>query len=209
MNWKQLTNRPGTDKAKRMAIRLLIAGIVMMAVFLVSGIYNYFGDTKTIIIDVIHTGETPGNMYKSMQFSFGDYVTGIYGKLSYRPASLFTFFMLYNIGGLYLIDFLYFTIISILLFNTINKPGFTATSFLASNKILLTISFITIGMFIFKGLFFLLVANRLLLNSTHNTFRLTTPNSQLLYLFFGILLMIYVYFPNSNNALKPGQPLTN
>ncbi len=66
----------------------------------------------------VYTPQIREQMYHSVQFSFGNFITGREGTLYYQASSFIDFIVLYKVGGMDVIDYVFVLVITILVYSS-------------------------------------------------------------------------------------------
>jgi hypothetical protein len=161
MNWKKLFYTPPSEmtpaKVKMQAVAFLALGVFYMLLFLYYCINSYYRDSGMLL--KVNAYNVPQKLYKSVDFDFGHYVTGVEGTLYYKPSSIVDFFVLETIGGRSnVIDFLFILVCSILIYNSISTITERNPFSKGRVKTFLIIAFVTLGTGLVKSYFALFVA---------------------------------------------------
>ncbi len=102
MNWDTLLNpmlkKINAKKVKEQVTGFLWLGMVLLALFLIFCIWEYYYGDKIIMLTV-YTRQLHEKVYHNIQFNFGNFVTGTEGTLYYKASSFIDFIVLYKVGG--------------------------------------------------------------------------------------------------------------
>jgi hypothetical protein len=180
--------------------------VTLLILYFIFSMYSYFGEDKIILLkaEALHTQQ---KLYKDVKFSFGDYVTGIEGTLSYKAKSFVDFLVLGNFSGSNIIDLIAIFIAALILYKSVSgledkKPS--------SEKIIKTFNWIlgiAAVMYLMDQYFYLFVARPFFSYRTNGMFELQEVKGNN-FLYFLILVSTAVYFLKQGNRLQQEQELT-
>jgi hypothetical protein len=196
-----------TKKVKEQGTGFLFLGFILLGMFLLICIGNYYWSDKVIRIPVRSLADSKVSE-KAVEFDFGHFSTGSEGTLAYNASSLLDFVLLQKVGYLNLVDFIYLCIIGILIHNSTSKIKPSKAFSQRRTNIFRYISYLTMSMYVIKKIFNDVIVRSYLLNKTTHMFYLREDDSNLYYMIFGGILLIYVYFIEQGNELQKEQELT-
>jgi len=104
-------------KVKEQVTLLLFLGVALVALYMVFCVWEYYWGDKIIMLKV-YTPQIREQMYHNVQFSFGNFITGREGTLYYKASSFIDFIVLYKVGGMDVIDYVFVLVITILVYSS-------------------------------------------------------------------------------------------
>jgi hypothetical protein len=155
----------------------------------------------------VQPSKTEQKITQSIQYPFGTYNVGTEGILEYRPRLLLDFFLFYRFGILSLPDGLYFFLVSLLLYINLGKVSEQKPFSNRILRILTLISVLTVCMYPVKR-FNQFACEKLLEYRTNNMFHLMSDDFADLYIYFGCILGMFVFFIRKGFQLQQEQELT-
>jgi hypothetical protein len=210
MNWKKLIYpQPENFTAERVRSQAKIYLFLMsslLVLFLLSSINSYYYGDKVLRLKV-SAFNTPQNLYKYVEFSFGNYTTGIEGTLSYKATSFIDFLVLQNIGGSTIIDFVFLFVIGLILYKSVSKIDETNPFSEKISKSFTLILVLGFALYVLEDLYFLAVASPLFAYRTNRVFELQQVKGNS-FVFFLMFFGLTVYFLRQGNRLQQEQELT-
>jgi len=194
-------------KVKGLAQLTLGFSIVLFVYFLLVCFQGYYWGDKTLLLKVNVHFLHP-NLYNSLSFNFGDFVTGTEGTLYYKATSLPDYFILQNIGGLNIVDYIFFLLIGFLIYKSFYKiqDGKPFSKKRSNTYTYLAIAIIFMSLI--KNLFYLFVSMPFLLNRTNGKFQLAQQLTGGNNFVFATLVVLFIYFLQQGNKLQEEQELT-
>jgi hypothetical protein len=205
-----------TASASAVSIRrysqvLLALSVAQLALFLGTIIQNFYWGDKHILL-AVHTTlrfdqQQLHHLSKIVDSSVGLYSTGTEGRLLYHATSLWDYALFYSISGLALPDVLFLCGLGVYLHRALRQLAPGSEFSLARTSAFATIGVVTLLMFTIKLAFNVHIAAAFQTKTQHQ-FYLATQPSNMLYVVFGLLLLLCASFFHRGEQLQEENELT-
>src|SRR6266542_1963918 len=161
-------------KVKEQVTLLLFLGVALVALYMVFCVWEYYWGDKIIMLKV-YTPQIREQMYHNVQFSFGNFITGREGTLYYKASSFIDFIVLYKVGGMDVIDYVFVLVITILVYNSFKSVSENKSFSEKMVRTLLLIGLLTVFICLFK-MFYSMFEDYYLPHKTNHMFQVVSEH---------------------------------
>jgi hypothetical protein len=185
---------------------LLGLGLLQLAVWLWSCLYDFYAGSRTILLTV-HAGRTfmaaHPHLYSMLPSSVGYYGTGTQGTLSYHATALSDYLLFFRFGDLTSIDALFLGGLGVYLHHTAKRLPVGRAFLAAASQMLSHLAQATVLMYMLR-LGLAAVASQVFKAKTNGLFSLATESYSPFYVVMGLLLGLCAFLLRWGHAQQEG-----
>lgn len=185
---------------------LLGLGLLQLAVWLGSCLYDFYAGSRTILLTV-HAGRTFGaahpHLYAMLPSPVGYYGTGTQGTLSYHATALSDYLLFFRLGDLTSIDALFLGGLGVYLHRTVRRLPVGRAFLAAASQVLSHLAQATLLMYMLRMLL-AVVARQVFEAKANGLFLLATEHNAPFYVVMGLLLGLGAFLLRWGHAQQEG-----